>query len=63
MLILITLEEPERREAIKALFELKLGCVIVTCGLSLPDPLPEIAEETGVALFVTPHETSVLSIA
>jgi len=53
------LDEPARRASIQALFDLQLGCVIVTCGLALPESLQEIAEDSGVALFVTPHETSV----
>ena len=48
----------ERRSSLSGFFSQQIACICVTTGLELPEGLQTMAEEEGVALFVTPLVSS-----
>lgn len=53
-----SLESERRVEAFRTLLSFDVPCLVVTTGNNLQQELLDIANERGIALFSTPHETT-----
>jgi len=54
---LATRPEAERKQAVDAVFDLRLAAVVVTCGMHVPEIMLEAAQRTDTPLISTPLES------